>query len=134
MHALRESIHFGLDISVVYGALAHFEPKKGDKIHNEFWTISSLHVQFSVENSPNISNIYIIHKKNWHIFHWVKNVGIPSYLYVYFPAFAMNMERYFLLSVFWVNAEKFGPGNYKYGQSLRTIRMEVLGHFPRKLW
>lgn len=33
---LEKSIHFGLEVSVLYVVLTHFEPEKSDRIHKDF--------------------------------------------------------------------------------------------------
>ena len=47
-----------MGVSVVLEVLPHFEPKYLVKIQKDIWTISSLHVKFSVLNGSTI------HKKN----------------------------------------------------------------------
>ena len=34
----RLATHFGLEVSVVYEELVHFEPKSPDKTHKDFWS------------------------------------------------------------------------------------------------
>ena len=47
IYCLQEkSRHFGLEVSVGYVVLAHFESKKSNKIHKDFLTLSNLMYNF----------------------------------------------------------------------------------------
>ena len=55
-----ESLHFGLEISVLYYPVVHFESQITNKIHKMFWNISSI----QEPNCSNIPNIYYSQKES----------------------------------------------------------------------
>ena len=60
----------GLGVSILRYFVLKYQKKKIDKIHKDFWAISSIHAQFFVPKCLNIPKFFLAYKKYQHTLIW----------------------------------------------------------------